>query len=308
MNNRTLLSKAAIDTATLGTGGKMNAEQSTQFISFMKEYSAFLRMIQTINMQSVRREVDFGDVSERNLRKQKEGSEHEANGTFKTSKRELEAVGVIMAYDVSFQFIKENIERANINNTLARRFAAQFANDSVDLGFNGDSASEDEFLKINDGWIKIGENDSATHKVDTNCLTTMMEIFDALLTAIPHKYYQMFQREDKSLLKILCSPEDNRQYKKELQARNTALGDALITGGKNVTYDGFEIIPVGFMPEGVRMVTPLANLTFGVYGPNMESYHEVKPRKLVHEYTILGDTDYQIVNPDVLAIGKDRTD
>ena len=42
MNNRTLLSKAAVDTATLGTGGKMNPEQSKKFITFMKDYSPLL--------------------------------------------------------------------------------------------------------------------------------------------------------------------------------------------------------------------------------------------------------------------------
>ena len=38
-----------------------------------------------------------------------------------------------------------------------------------------------------------------------------------------------------------------------LPSRNTALGDALITGGKNVSYDGFEIVPVAFMPDGTSL-------------------------------------------------------
>ena len=39
MNNRSIIAKAAADTASLGTGGKMNAEQSKQFITFMRRTS-----------------------------------------------------------------------------------------------------------------------------------------------------------------------------------------------------------------------------------------------------------------------------
>ena len=307
MNNRTLMSKAAIDTSTLGNGGKMNPEQSKQFISFIKDYSAFLKMVDFITMQTTRRVLEYGDVSQRNMRRAKENEENPATGTFNTSQRELNAVGVIMPYDVTFQFMKENIEGANVNTTLARQFAQQFANDTVDMGFNGDESSSDEFLKINDGWVKICESDSSTHKVDNAGITSMIELFGKLLAQVPSKYYQMYQQEDKSLLKILVSHADNRKYKEELTQRNTALGDSLLISGQNVSFDGIEIVPVGFMTDGVQMVTPLKNLAYGVYGQNIEVYHEVKPRKTRHEYTLLADFDFEIHNPDVVVISKDRT-
>lgn len=45
MNNRSIIAKAAADTTSLGTGGKMNAEQSKQFITFMRDYSPFLKRL-----------------------------------------------------------------------------------------------------------------------------------------------------------------------------------------------------------------------------------------------------------------------
>ena len=85
-------------------------------------------------------------------------------------------------------------------------------------------------------------------------------VFPALLDAMPTKYYSLYTEEDKSKIKIFCSTSVNRKYKQQLQSRNTALGDALITGGKNVSYDVFEIVPVAFMPDDVQIVTPYERL------------------------------------------------
>jgi hypothetical protein len=308
MNNRTLLSKAAIDTTALGTGGAMNPEQSKQFITFMKDYSAFLRAVDFITMQTTRRVLEYGDISARNMRKALENQQNNPTGTFATKQRELKAVGVIMPYDITFQFMKENIEGSNINNTLARLFAEQFANDTIDLGFNGDEASGNDFVNINDGWVKICEADTNTHKVDNAGVTSMIALFATLLAAVPSKYYQMYQKEDKSLLKILVSHGVNRSYKEELTARNTALGDTMLIGGANVHYDGIEIIPVGFLPDNIQLVTPLKNLAYGVFGGNIQTYHQVMPRHTRHEYTLLADFDFEIHNPDVVVIGDTRTE
>ncbi|WP_313341285.1 hypothetical protein [Lacrimispora sp.] len=307
MNNRTLLSKAAVDTSTLGTGGRMNAEQSTQFITFMKDYSTFLRSVDFITMQTTRRVLEYGDISRRNMRKAKENQDNAATGSFSTKQRELNAVGVIMPYDITFQFMKENIEKGNINTTLAQLFAQQFANDTIDLAFNGSESSTDDFLNINDGWVAIGEADAGTHKIDNAGITSKRALFKTLLGAVPSKYFQLYQQEDKSLLKLLVSHNVNREYKEELTERNTALGDSLLISGNHVAYDGFEIIPVGFLPDEVQMVTPLKNLAYGVYGGNIETYHDVVPRKTRHEYTLLADFDFEIHNPDVLVMGKKRT-
>ena len=124
---------------------------------------------------------------------------------------------------------------------------------------------------------------------------------------MPNKYYSLYTEEDKSKIKIFCSPTVNRKYKQQLQARNTALGDALITGGKNVSYDGFEIVPEAFIPDDIQIVTPYENLIYGIYGQSLEVYHDVVPRKTRHEYTLLADFDMEINNPDALVIGGNFT-
>lgn len=306
MDNRTLISKAAVDTSALGTGGKMNPEQQKQFITFMKDYSGFLKKIGIIGMQSTIRYLDSIDVNRRAMRNQVENADNPATGTATTRRRKLSAAGTIMPYDVTFQFMKENIEGKNVNTTLAKLFARQFTNDTIDLAFNGDESSADQFLSINDGWIKIAKNDSDTHKYDhEGSADYLNEVFPNLLAMMPSKYYQLYQEEDKNLITIFCSHAVNRGYKQQLQARNTALGDSMILEGRHVTYDGHEIFPVGFLPDNILIATPFENLAYGIFGNSMESYHEVVPRKTRHEYTLMADFDMEIVNPDALVIGDD---
>lgn len=306
--NSGMVAKAAFDTSSLVNGGKMNAEQADKFLTFMQDHSSLLKKVNFIKMSKTTRDIDSLEVNKRALRRQAENKDNPATGTADHTRRTLKAVGVVMPYDVSFQYMKENIEGQNVNTTLANQFAKQFANDTVDLAFNGDEASDDSFTSINDGWIKIARNDGNVHKFDTDASKDYLNtVFPGLLSMMPGKYYSLYTEEDKSKIKIFCSPAVNRKYKQQLQARNTALGDALITGGKNVNYDGFEIVPVAFLPDSVLLVTPYENLVYGVYGQSLEVYHDVVPRKTRHEYTLLADFDMEIANPDALVIGDNFT-
>ncbi|MGN0621831.1 MAG: hypothetical protein ACI4I9_08180, partial [Porcipelethomonas sp.] len=121
-SNRTIIAKAAADTSALGAGGKMNAEQATQFMTFMQDYSPFLNKVNFIRMTKTTRDLDSLDVNKRALRRQMENAETAPTGTVSHKRRTLKAVGVIMPYDVSFQYMKENIEGENVNTTLARLF------------------------------------------------------------------------------------------------------------------------------------------------------------------------------------------
>lgn len=308
MNNNELISKAAVDTSVLVNGGKMNAEQQKEFITFMRDYSVFLNRVNFIRMASTTRDIDSLEVNDDAMRRQVENADNPATGEAAHERRTLHAIGVIMGYNISFQYMKENIEGPGANTTLARLFAQEFTNASVKLGFLGDETSSHPFYSINDGWLKIAEDDVKSHKYDTaGSVDYLSKIFPDILAMMPSKYFQMYQQEDKNLLKIFCGYDVSRAYKHQLQERNTALGDSVILQGQNVTYDGFEIYPVGFMPEKTIMLTSFENLVYGIYGQSLETFHDVVARKTRHEYTLLADFDMEIVNPDVLVMAKDRT-
>ena len=166
-SNRSIIAKAAVDTSALTNGGAMNPEQANRFITFMQDYSSILKKVNFIRMTQTRRNLDSLEVNKRAMRMQNENADNPATGTVEYKRRVLSTVGVIMPYDVTFQHIKENIEGENINDTLARMFAQEFSNSAVELAFLGDESSSDNFFNINDGWIKIANDDSDTHKFDT---------------------------------------------------------------------------------------------------------------------------------------------
>lgn len=302
-DNRSLIAKAAVDTSLLGTGGQMNPDQQNQFMTFMKDYSPFLRRAGIINMTATQRYLDSLEVNKRAMRAQVENDDNPATGTVTHKRRKLVAQGVIMPYNVTFQYMKENIEGGNINTTLARLFAQQFANDSIDLAINGDEELADGFLGINDGWVKIAKDDEDTHKVNTEGSTDYLNtVFPKVIAAMPDKYIHLYQQEDKNAITIFCSHTVNLDYKLQLKARNTALGDSMITGGRNVDFFGYEIFPVGFLPDNVIFAAPFENLKYGIHGPSLHTYHQVVPRQTRHEYTLLADFDMEIGNPDAFVI------
>ncbi len=109
--------------------------------------------------------------------------------------------------------------------------AMQFANDTVEFAFIGDESDSNEFIGINNGWIKIDKNDADTHKYDTVSSTDYLNtVFPGLLSAMPNKYYSLYTQEDKSKIKIFCSPTVNRKYKQQLQARNTSVTSSCCRG------------------------------------------------------------------------------
>lgn len=148
-SNRSIIAKSAVDTSVLGTGGRMNPEQSRQFMTFMQDHSSILKKVNFIRMTQTKRNLDSLEVNKRAMRIQNENADNPATGTVEYKRRVLSTVGVIMPYNVTFQHIKENIEGKNINDTLAHQFAKQFANDSAELAFLGDESSSDDFLSIN---------------------------------------------------------------------------------------------------------------------------------------------------------------
>lgn len=98
-SNRNIIAKSAVDTSALGNGGRMNAEQANQFITFMRDYSSFLKKVNFIKMTKTTRDLDSLEVNKRALRRQVENADNPATGTVTQKRRSLKAIGVVMPYD-----------------------------------------------------------------------------------------------------------------------------------------------------------------------------------------------------------------
>jgi hypothetical protein len=227
---------------------------------------------------------------------------------------------VILPYDVTLSFVEENIEGDDIDALLQTMFTTQFGNDQLDLSVNGDeslaevitdvapadgfddttllSQADHDFLRLNKGWINLITNDADTHAValgDTTTRDFKGEIFPELVDSLPNKWVK-----DKAKLSIYCSPKSERLYRRQLAGRETALGDAVLTEGRGVKYDGIDIIPMPDYPDTVCVITLKKNKKVGV-GRQIRVGRQVQERKRLVEYTITAKTDCEFAVADAIG-------
>jgi hypothetical protein len=306
ISNRTLIAKAAITTAALDTGGRLNPEQANKFIDYMVDQSAFLKDIRTERMDGPTKDLDFIGVASRIIRKGVEATEPTETAGIQTSKKQLNTVEIILPADISINFLEDNIERAGAEDHIARMLAMQFGNDLTDLAWNGDTATPTTdpfypFLSIDDGFIKLAKSSPNTHKFDTNGSTDYKGVvFPGMLNMLPNKW-----KANKAELRFYVSPTVAEAYVEQLTTRQTAWADELLQTGKLPQYKGITIFPVDFIPDDVIVLTLRKNLAVGIQR-EFTSDRERKPRKRVIEYTMTGRVDAaQIVVDDALVIGYD---
>ena len=302
ISNRTLISKSAITSADLATGGKLNPEQANKFIDYMVDQSAFLKDIRTERMNAPTKDLDFIGVASRIIRKGVEATEPTETAGIQTGKKQLNTVEVILPADISLNFLEDNIEGANVEDHIARLLAQQFANDLTDLAWNGDTADNGpfkDFLSIDDGFIKLAKSSAGTHKFDLNGSTDYKGvIFPGMLNALPNKW-----KANKAELRFYVSPTVAEAYIEQLTTRQTAWADQLIQTGALPQYKGVTIFPVDFIPDDVIVLTPRKNLATGIQR-DFTSERERKPRRRVIEYTMTSRVDAaQIIVDDALVIG-----
>lgn len=319
----TLLNKAEISRAT---GGQLSKEQAKKFIDSVVAENEFLNKIQVVQMTSGTYELSAVEVGSRITRKAAEGvAPTETNGiTFKP--RQLSSVEIIQPYDITFSFLEENVEGGNMEGKLNSMFAKQFGNDNLDLAINGnedlpatitDGDSDDlddttglsqgdhDFLRANNGWLKIARADSDVHSyelpTDMTADAYWQTVFNNMLKLLPNKW-----KTNKSELVFLVSNDIEQQYRDELAARQTALGDAFLSSDKKANYQGITVEPVPFMPGGTTpsvVLTKHKNLAVGI-GRSMRVGRQVQERRRIVEYTITAKTDYNYVVSDMLVLGE----
>lgn len=148
-------------------------------------------------------------------------------------------------------FYTARMRGQDVRQALLSLIQSQYAADLQDLAFNGDTSSSEEFLKQEDGFIKIAKNDATiTHSYK------QLPIIQTL-TKITGEF------EDKYIngsYKWFMSRASNLQYVAEIQNRPTNLGDSTITGGVLTEIAGYNVEIVDGMENNVILFTPYENL------------------------------------------------
>lgn len=307
MDNRRVLKSITTDVITGdGKGGRLNPEQADRFIDYVVSENQFLQAVRMVRMDGPEYDLDFIDVSNRLLRLGIEAQEPTFLAGVQTSKRRLQTVEGILAFDVSKHFLEDNIERAEAEDRIARMMATQYGNDLLDLAINGDrdaSGADADFLTIDDGWIKKARTYPGVHKFDAQGSRDFKNvIFETMLRMLPRKW-----KANTSVLRFLVSANTAQDYVNQLQPRETGLGDRLIVTGEIPPFRGVALEVLPYWPDDVVMLTMPRNLAVGIQR-DFTVDREWKPRRRVMEYTMTNRFDpAEIVVDDAVVIAFGAT-
>jgi len=226
------------------------------------------------------------------------------------SKKTLTPVEVLLAFDLTFSYLRKNIRGTSLNEDLNKIFAKRYGKDLVMTLFRGDTSlaadtRKNKALRCRDGFVAKALADADVHDVVINSEDYVGEVFPDMMDALPSDY-----RDQRDELAFFVSANVNDGYARQIGARQTAGGDLVLFGGagnrKYHKYLDIDVIPVfGMNHDGNEyiMLTLKENLVAG-FGQDMEIGRDVYNRQRKVEVTITAEFDNTILVPDAVALGS----
>lgn len=327
---RELLKTIVTSDMTGGTkGGLMLPEQADRFIDLTLDYTSMLKVIRNEKKVAATGEIDTLNIGSVVT----EGAAEEPGEGVSPAEEVKPTFGKIVytmkklrsMFDLGTDALLNNIEHerqlieqrgdapsVDFRETLMRAYAKRIGSDIELLAIKGNETITDTSLKVNrllksnNGYDVL--TDTGTHLVDAGMKNVSAALFAAMLEAIPSPYLNRMQD-----LRWFMGVRANIRWTKEIVARQTALGDEALTGGKAAPF-GIPIVLVPLIPENkTASVGTLSynNLSFIwlTFPENfiitlrraVETYWEFVPRRDKWENTTYSETDMLIENPDAIV-------
>ena len=277
-----ILQKATID-STVAAGGLLSPSQSQSFIQTIKDKSAFGKSLRLERRRSATGEINKLTSGSRLLRAKPENADdgYRAGVTFPTV--DYEARKMWLPWEVTEDVFHENIEEQAVEAKITDEMTQQFALDWDDLDVNGDEASANAFLQINDGLLTLlAANASGdVNRIDGSTINggaLAKDHFFAAHYAMPNQYVNA------GGLKWHASPNRITSWIEYLTDRATAAGDAaLFLEGRGPL--GIPWAPVPAFPDDRIVLSDPKNFVRVVTW-------DVRRRK------VTGDTDWELATRD----------
>ena len=304
--NTELLNK--IDTGGLAAGGLLLPEQAKQFFKMTFEATPFSKLHRKEQRRVKTGEIDKIGVGRRLLRKKSEGIDDNYRAGVDHGKVEYATVAQRLPWEITEETFLENIEGEGYEDLVMGLMTTQMGIDCEDLHFNGDTASADPFLNINDGWLKIINNGVGAHVVD--CVADQKYnkgIMFRILNTLPSKY------ADPSKVKWIMSPRRHNLYKEYLSNRATPGGDNILAGGNDLAIRplGFDVVVVPSVPDNIILFGDPKNFV-AVWTYSIRIRKTTEGREAVMEdkrfYVIHFDDDPIIQELDAVVLAKNITE
>lgn len=288
-SNSAIINKAGTSITTGGIAhGLLNPEQARKFIQQTFEATNLGPLVRHVMRTAKSGEIDKIGIASRILRAKVENTDDGYRAGVDTNVIEYACKAIRLPWEITEETLRENIEGQQLESIITNLMTTQLGVDLEDLYLNSDEATEStatdyNFLKLNDGWIKQMNNGG--HVVDASEETTMsLDIYYKTIQKLPNKY-------NNGKLRWLMSPKRAQEW--ELYLLNKVIGQ----GGavpENV-YTAPAKIPViecPSMDDGTILLTDPKNLI-------VVNTYDMKLRKTVEgKEAIMQDKRFYVAHLD----------
>jgi HK97 family phage major capsid protein len=156
--------------------------------------------------------------------------------------------------------LEDNIEKDAMADTIMTLLAERVALDLEELLIKADKATAagadpDGFLRTMDGLLKMSD----ANVVDADAAPVSINVYNDMKKAMPTRF-----RRNLSTLRYLNSMDVESDYRVQVAARGTALGDAILTGSAPLPVLGTPLQGVALMPEAQGLLIDPKNVIFGI--------------------------------------------
>lgn len=277
---------------TITTGGMnaglLNPEQARKFIQQTFEATPLGPLVRHVMRSAKSGEIDKIGIASRIVRKKTENVDDGYRAGVETSKIEYACTAVRLPWEVTEETLRENIEGENMEEIITNLMTTQLGVDMEDLHLNGDTDTPDtdpdfDFLKINDGWVKLIRNGG--HVYDASAMDGMsLDLFYNALATMPNKY-------NNGKLRWIMSPRRAQQWELYLLNKIVEAGGAV----PDSLYDSPVKIPTVQCPalaDDTILLTDPQNL-------GVVNTYEVRIRKTTEgKEAIMMDKRFYVIHLD----------
>lgn len=259
MTNEEILEKAAMTTQDIAAAGRLNDAQADRFIDFVIDVTGLKDRVRVVRFRNDKLDIDKIGVGKRVAVAKKEAQDPGIRRKANFSKITLQPEEIMVPWELSDDFVLENLEGEEVEDTIMRLMATQMSNDLEELYIQGDSLGAlrfeadlidggsatdvivDTYLKLQDGWLKRA---SESHIVDHDGQNVSHQVFNDMIVEMPSKF-----KRNKRNLKFFASDTTEQLFRNNLASRATGLGDTAATSEVNLAPFGIELVPLALLPQ-----------------------------------------------------------
>ncbi len=271
MSESQLVSKLDLNLSNLtGGNGILPEAVAETFIRQLQEENPLLGAVRTVMMDSYTQRFPKVAAPNRALIPMEDGAgsrkifatnstrePQEADRvTVATSSFTLTAKEVGASVALYDEVLKDNIEGQAFQDVIISMLRERIGLDLADGLYNGDTASGDAFLAMQNGIRKA----LTSNVIDAAGAPLTSGLLDQAIKAMPTKFWR-----NQNDFRFMMHPHKAVDFRAMLGARQTGLGDSAIRNGADFQYSGISGFGTATLPNGDIVLSNPKNFIMGIW-------------------------------------------